>query len=97
MDPLGAPRLPSMDLLNPVALNKPEAKEAALAFEGMLWTQIFQGMRKTVEPGGLFGEDDGARTTYEYLFDQVVVQAAMASGKSLGLAERLTRDPRGKP
>lgn len=89
MDTPRASTLSPKDLLHPVQGGKPVDREAALAFEGMLWTQIFQGMRQTVEPSGLFGEGGQARSTYEYLFDQVVVQSAMASGKSLGLAERL--------
>lgn len=95
MDTPNVSTLSPKDLLNPLKGGKPVDREAALAFEGMLWTQIFQGMRQTVEPSGLFGEGGQARSTYEYLFDQVVVQSAMASGKSLGLAERLVSE-RGK-
>ncbi len=93
MDALKPTGLQPTDLVNPVKGGKPADKDAALAFEGMLWTQIFQGMRKTVESSGLFGDEGQARSTYEYLFDQVVVQSAMASGKSLGLAERLAQKP----
>lgn len=84
MDPrsIAAPRLP----LGPEGRS---AREAALEFEGLLMAQLFQTLRKTVEPSGLFGEEGQARSTYEYLLDQAVVQQAMASGRGWGLAERL--------
>lgn len=50
---------------------------------------LFQTMRKTVEPSGLFGEEGQARSTYEFLLDQAVVEKAVASGRGWGLAERL--------
>ncbi len=68
-----------------------KAKESAQAFEGMLWVQMMQVMRKTIEPSGLFGEAGEARNTYDYLFDQAIVASAMKGGKSLGLAEKLER------
>lgn len=63
--------------------------EAARQFEGMLMQMLFQTMRKTVEPSGLFGEGGQARSTYEFLLDQAVVEKAVASGRGWGLAERL--------
>ena len=60
-------------------------------FEGLVMTQMFQAMRKTIQPSGLFGDDAQTRSTYEYLLDQAVVEHAMASGKGLGLADRLEK------
>ena len=60
-------------------------------FEGLVMTQMFQAMRKTIQPSGLFGDDSKTRSTYEYLLDQAVVEHAMASGKGLGLADRLEK------
>ena len=74
-----------------LGLDKATDKEAALMFEGLIMTQLFQAMRKTVQPSGLFGDDSQARSTYEYLLDQAVVEHAMASGKGWGLAERLEK------
>lgn len=54
--------------------------------------QLFQSLRKTVEPSGLFGDGGQAQQTYEYLFDQAVVEHAMASGRGWGLAERIEQD-----
>lgn len=72
-------------------LDKATGHEAALMFEGLVMTQMFQAMRKTIQPSGLFGDDSQTRSTYEYLLDQAVVEHAMASGKGLGLAERLEK------
>jgi len=58
-------------------------------FEGMLMTQLFESMRKTVHSSGLFGENQQAHSTYNYLLDQAVVQHSLSSGKGWGLAERL--------
>jgi Rod binding domain-containing protein len=66
-----------------------KTSEAARKFEGMLMQMLFQTMRKTVEPSGLFGDGGQARSTYEYLMDQAVVDKATATGRSWGLAERL--------
>ncbi|WP_316676510.1 rod-binding protein [uncultured Tolumonas sp.] len=63
--------------------------QAALQFEGLVMTQMFQAMRKTIQPSGLFGDDSGSRSTYEYLLDQAVLEHAMTSGKGWGLADRL--------
>jgi len=71
---------------------KTSPKEAAQKFEGLLMAQLFQSLRKTVEPSGLFGDGGQARQTYEYLFDQAVVEHAMVSGKGWGLAERIEKD-----
>jgi len=71
---------------------KATSKDAARMFEGLLMTQLFQAMRKTIEPSGLFGENKQARSTYEYLLDQSVVEHAMASGKGWGLADKLEKD-----
>lgn len=64
-------------------------EKAARQFEGMLMSMLFQTMRKTVEPSGLFGEGGQSRSTYEYLMDQAVVEQAVSSGRGWGLADRL--------
>ncbi len=64
-------------------------KDVARMFEGMMMAQLFQAMRKTVQHSGLFEENSQARSTYEYLLDQAVVEHAMAGGRGWGLAERL--------
>ena len=63
--------------------------KAARQFEGLLMGLLFQTMRKTVEPSGLFGDSGQSRSTYEYLMDQAVVDRAVSSGHGWGLAERL--------
>ena len=63
--------------------------KTAVEFEAMLMTQLFQTMRKTVEPSGFFGGNQNERSTYEYLLDQAVVQQAIESGHTWGLAERI--------
>jgi Rod binding domain-containing protein len=73
-------------------VDKATDHEAALMFEGLVMTQMFQAMRKTVEPSQLFGDDSKTRATYEYLLDQAVVEHAMASGKGMGLAEHLEKN-----
>jgi Rod binding domain-containing protein len=72
-------------------LDKTSARKAAQMFEGLVMTQMLQAMRKTIQPSGLFGDDSQTRSTYEYLLDQAVVEQAMASGKGLGLAERMEK------
>jgi len=71
----------------------PDASErtdkAARQFEGLLMGLLFQTMRKTVQPSGLFGETGQSRSTYEYLMDQAVVDRAVTSGHGWGLADRL--------
>jgi len=70
---------------------QPEEKlgQTATEFEAMLMTQLFQTLRKTVEPSGLFGNNQTERSIYDYLFDQSVFQNAAANGKTWGLASRL--------
>jgi len=78
-------------LLFRAGVDKPTDHEAALLFEGLVLTQMFQSMRKTIQHSGLFGDDSQTRSTYEYLLDKAVVEHAMASGKGLGLAEKLEK------
>jgi len=73
----------------PTPTDKATVGDAARQFEGMLMAQLFQSMRKTVQSSGLFGDSGAARSTYEYLFDQAVVDHSMKSGKGWGLAPRL--------
>jgi Rod binding domain-containing protein len=63
--------------------------QAAQQFEGMLMSFVFQQMRKTVQPSGLFGDEGMARSTYEYLLDQAVTGNAMKAGKGWGLSQQL--------
>jgi Rod binding domain-containing protein len=63
--------------------------KAARQFEGLLMGLLFQTMRKTVQPSGLFGDSGQSRSTYEYLMDQAVVDRAVSSGHGWGLADRL--------
>ena len=69
--------------------DKAKMKEAAKRFEGMLMAMLFQNLRKTVVPSGLLGDGGQARSTYEYLLDQAVVEKAMQSDRGWGLADRL--------
>ena len=71
------------------AENSGKDAKAAAMFEGMLMAQIFQSMRKTIQPSGLFGENSNAHATYNYLLDQAVVEHAVSAGKGWGLAEKL--------
>jgi hypothetical protein len=50
---------------------------------------MFQTLRKTVEPSGLFGDNKNERGIYEYLFDQSIFQKAAENGQTWGLASRL--------
>jgi Rod binding domain-containing protein len=68
---------------------KPGNAEAARQFEGMVMAYVFQQMRHTVQPSGLFGNEGMARSTYEYLLDQAVTAHAVQSGKGWGLSEKL--------
>jgi Rod binding domain-containing protein len=70
-------------------IEEDKLKQTAYEFEAMLMTQLFQTLRKTVEPSGLFGYNQTARSTYEYLLDQSLFQQAAASGHTWGLASRL--------
>ncbi len=63
--------------------------EAAKQFEGLLMANLFKELRKTVHTSGLFGESAGARSTYEFLLDQAVINHAMEGGASWGLKDRL--------
>jgi len=63
--------------------------KAARQFEGLLMGLLFQTMRKTVQPSGLFGDSGQSKSTYEYLMDQAVVDRAVSSGRGWGLADRL--------
>ena len=66
-----------------------KTEKAARQFEGLLMGLLFQTMRKTVQPSGLFGDSGQSRSTYDYLMDQAVVDQAVTSGHGWGLAERL--------
>ena len=87
--------LPTVDPLGQVqgakALPDQEEKtdKAARQFEGLLMSLVFQTMRKTVQPSGLFGDSGSTRSTYEYLMDQAVVDRAVSGGHGWGLADRL--------
>jgi Rod binding domain-containing protein len=63
--------------------------KAAQQFEGLLMSLLFQTMRKTVQPSGLFGDSGQTRSTYEYLMDQAVADRAVSGGRGMGLADRL--------
>lgn len=73
-----------------------DLRKAAVAFEGMLISLMFQNMRKTVQPSGLLGDSGQARGTLEYLLDQAVVDSAMKGGRSWGLAQRIEEAWRSK-
>ena len=68
---------------------KEDLRKAATAFEGMVVSQMLKAMRKTVPRSGLLGDSGQARATLEYLLDQAVVDAAMAGGRTRGLARRV--------
>jgi Rod binding domain-containing protein len=78
---LNAPKLTQAD--------KDKLKKTAAEFEGMLMAQMFQALRKTVEPSGLFGNSQTERSTYDYLLDQAVIKNAIEGGQTWGLAARL--------
>ncbi len=90
-----SPGLPTVDPLGQAqgakTLPDPEEKtdKAARQFEGLLMSLVFQTMRKTVQPSGLFGDSGSTRSTYEYLMDQAVVDRAVSAGHGWGLADRL--------
>jgi Rod binding domain-containing protein len=73
----------------PVQGGSPGNAEAAKQFEGMLMDYLFQQMRQTVQPSGLFGDTGTAQSTYEYLLDQATTKKAMDAGKGWGLSQRL--------
>lgn len=80
---------PTLALKSRLPQAQDHTEAAARQFEGMVMSLLFQTMRKTVEPSGLLGESGQARSTYEMLMDQAVVDKAVGSGRSWGLAERL--------
>jgi Rod binding domain-containing protein len=63
--------------------------KAARQFEGLLMSLMFQSLRKTVQPSGLFGDSGQTRSTYEYLMDQAVVDRAVSTGHGWGLTDQL--------
>lgn len=87
--------LPTVDAAGQAAAARalPSAGErtdqAARQFEGLLMSLLFQTMRKTVQPSGLFENSGQTRSTYEYLLDQAVVERAVSGGWGWGLADRL--------
>jgi Rod binding domain-containing protein len=87
--------LPTVDALAQAQGAKPmpdaaeKTDKAARQFEGLLMGLLFQTMRKTVQPSGLFGDSGTSRSTYEYLMDQAVVDRAVSSGRGWGLADRI--------
>jgi len=91
---LSAPVLPDPPVRVPSSRTDP--KEASKQFEGMLLTNLFQELRKTVHPSGLFGGGGSAQSTYEYLLDQAVVNRAMDSGRTWGLRDKLEASLRAK-
>ena len=76
--------------LNP-SPQKERITKAAQNFEGMLMEQLMQGLRKTVESGGLFGQEGQSKSTFEYLMDQAVIAKAVKGGRGLGLAAQMER------
>ncbi len=91
----GPASLPSADAValgqgaNRVPPATDKTAKAAQQFEGLMMGLLFQAMRKTVVPSGLFGDSGQSRSTYEYLLDQALADKAAATGKGWGLAERL--------
>ena len=71
---------------------KDKTEKAAQQFEGLMMGLLFQAMRKTVQPSGLFGDSGQSRSTYEYLLDQALADKAASTGKGWGLAERLKEE-----
>lgn len=86
---LSSTQISPLDLMAQGAPATPDAKEAGKQFEGLLMANLFKEMRKTVDHSGLFGENEQARSTYEYLLDQAVVNQAMDAGATWGLRDRL--------
>ena len=91
MIPQGLPTVDALAAQGAKALPSQDEKtdKAARQFEGLLMGLLFQTMRKTVQPSGLFGDSGQSRSTYEYLMDQAVVDRAVSSGHGWGLADRL--------
>lgn len=86
---LAAPVQAATDLVAPAAPSGSDPAKAAQQFEGMLMGMLFQQLRKTVQPSGLFGGNATTRQTYEYLLDQAVVTQAMEGGRTWGLKDRI--------
>jgi len=75
----------------PGALNgqhQPSLKAAAQEFESVFLSMLLKEMRKTLEPGSLFSNDNS--DIYGGLFDQFMAQH-MAQGKGMGLAQALMK------
>lgn len=73
----------------PPGTNRADIHKAAVSFEGLLISTMFQTMRKTVPSSGLLGDSGQAKGTLEYLLDQAIVDSAMNGGRTWGLAKRL--------
>lgn len=80
---------PTLTLKQRLPQAEDRTEDSAKRFEGMVMNLLFQTLRKTVEPSGLLGESGQSRATYDMLMDQAVVDKAVGSGRSWGLAERL--------
>ena len=65
-----------------------EASRVAKDFESVFASMMLKEMRKTLEPGGMFGED--SNDVYGGLFDQYLGQQ-MSEGGGFGLA-RMVRE-----
>ncbi len=68
--------------------SKPSLKDAAQGFESVMLSLLLKEMRKTLEPGSLFGDDKS--DVYGGLFDQFMSQH-LAQGKGMGLAQSLIK------
>ena len=66
--------------------HKPSLKDAAQGFESVFLSMLLKEMRKTLEPGSLFGKDSS--DVYGGMFDQFMSQH-LAQGKGMGLAQAL--------
>ena len=68
--------------------HKPSLKDAAQGFESVFLSMLLKEMRQTLEPGSLFGKDNG--DVYGGMFDQFMSQH-LAQGKGMGLAQALLK------
>jgi len=68
--------------------NKPSLKAAAQGLESVFLSMLLKEMRQTLEPGSLFGKDNG--DVYGGMFDQFMSQH-LAQGKGMGLAQALLK------
>ena len=92
MTPLGLPTqspLTQAQAAQALPVTSDKTEKAARQFEGLMMGLLFQTMRKTVQPSSLFGNSGQARSTFEYLMDQALVDRAVSTGHGWGLAERL--------